>query len=239
MNSAPSQKTLFQRFGYQFIRITCYIAFRVLFRLRVFGRENIPQTGPVLICPNHQSHLDPMLIGSSSPRRMNFLAKKQLFSFWPLAWIIRFLDSIPLDREGMSAGGIKETLKRMKRAEMALLFPEGTRSPDGEFKKVLPGFCALVKRTGANIVPVGIQGAAEAWPRKRSFPMPGHKIVIVFGKPISKSDYEVLSDQELVVLLDRRIREMIAVSRQYRQKRFFQSDPQIAESAAAEKQDNN
>lgn len=206
-------KTWFQRFGYQFIRLSSWFCFRLLFRLRAIGLENLPQTGPVLICANHQSHLDPPLIGSTSARRMNFLAKKQLFDFPPLRWMISFLDSIPIDREGISAGGIKETLKRLRRNEMVLMFPEGTRSPDGEMKEVLPGFCALVKRTGAAVVPVGIQGSWEAWPRTRKFPRPGVKIVLVFGRPILPETYKPLNDQELVVLLDRRIREEMEQAR--------------------------
>ncbi len=218
--SARSQdalpKTPFQRFGYHAIRWICYFFFLIAFRLKLVGLEKIPKSGPVLITPNHQSHLDPMLIGCVSRRRMNFLAKKQLFRVWPIGWIISFLDSIPIDREGMSAGGIKETLKRMKRGEMVLMFPEGTRSPDGEMKKILPGFCALVKRTQATIVPTGIQGADRAWPRRRAFPLPGPKIVIVFGDPVTPDQYQHLNDDQLVEFLDHAIRHEIEVCRRIR-----------------------
>lgn len=208
-NSLPPAKTWFQRFGYQCVRLSTWFAFRLMFRLKLLDLDRIPSSGPVLICGNHQSHLDPMLVGCCSRRRMNFLAKKQLFRYPPLSWLISFLDSIPIDREGMSAGGIKETLKRLKRNEMVLMFPEGTRTPDGEMKTILPGFCALVKRTGAAVVPVGIQGAWEAWPRHRGYPLPG-RIVMSFGTPLLPADYRDLDDQALVVLLERRIREEMA-----------------------------
>jgi 1-acyl-sn-glycerol-3-phosphate acyltransferase len=214
--NAPLKKTWFQDFGYHFVRILTLIMFKILFRIRIENLENIPQTGPVLICPNHQSHFDPMLIGCCSKRRMNFVAKKQLFKVWFIGWMIRFLDSIPLDREGMSAGGLKATLKCLKRGEMVLMFPEGTRTPDGEMKKVLPGFCALVKRTDACLLPVGIQGAWDVWPRNRSYPLPGPKIVIVFGKPISAARIRELDDEQLVETLDREIRECVELSKKIR-----------------------
>jgi len=216
MSDTPPKKTWLQRFGYHFIRISSLIAFKILFRIRFEHLDRIPQSGPVLICANHQSHFDPMLIGSSSRRRMNFLAKKQLFKFRPLGWMIGFLDSIPIDREGTSASGIKATLKCLKRNEMVMMFPEGTRSPDGEMKKILPGFCALVKRTEASLLPVGIEGAWDVWPRNRSYPLPGPKIVVVFGKPIPPENFRDLDDQQLVDLLDREIRECIEAAKKIR-----------------------
>lgn len=206
----PPKKGWFKRFFYELVRVSAWCAFRLLFRLRVEGLDNIPQRGPVLLCPNHQSHLDPPLVGCVSRRRMNFLAKKQLFYFPPLRWLISFLDSIPIDREGMSAGGLKETLKRLRRNEMVLFFPEGTRTPDGEMKKTLPGFVAVVKRSGAAVVPIGIQGAYEVWPRHRWFPVPGRRIALVIGTPIQPEVYSPMEDRDLVELLDGRIRECMS-----------------------------
>jgi 1-acyl-sn-glycerol-3-phosphate acyltransferase len=216
---SPPARSWFQRFFYELVRLCTLLTFRIFLRLRTSGLERIPPTGPVLICPNHQSHLDPMIMGCLSPRRMNFLAKKQLFRFPPLSWLISFLDSIPIDREGISAGGIKECLKRMRRGEMLLMFPEGTRTPDGEMKTTLPGFVALVKRTGATVLPVGIDGAWDVWPRNRSFPLPGPGVTVYFGQPIEPAGYQTLEDRELVVLLDRRIRECIQEARRMRGKK--------------------
>lgn len=213
---SPPGRTWFQRFFYQAVRLSTLAVFTIFLRLRSRGLERIPQTGPVLICPNHQSHLDPMILGCLSPRRMNFLAKKQLFRFPPLRWLISTLDSIPIDREGMSAGAIKECLKRMRRGEMLLMFPEGTRTPDGEMKTTLPGFVALVKRTGATVLPVGIDGAWDVWPRHRSFPLPGPKVRVFIGEPIAPESYQAIEDRELVTLLDTRIRECIEEARKMR-----------------------
>ena len=91
---------------------------------------------------NHQSHLDPVLVGLASDQRLNYLARDTLFGFAPFRWLINSLDAIPIDREGLGLGGLKETLKRLKRGESVLMFPEGTRTRDGEVGRLRPGFCA-------------------------------------------------------------------------------------------------
>src|SRR5687767_7196522 len=103
-----------------------------LFGLRVAGRENWPQRGGGLICSNHQSHFDPPLVGMTCNRRMNYLARDTLYKVPVLKQVIHFLDAIPIDREGGGLAGLKETLRRLKAGELVLIFPEGTRTHDGE-----------------------------------------------------------------------------------------------------------
>ena len=108
----------------------------------------MPATGGGLVLSNHQSNLDPIVIGLCCTRRLNYVARQTLFSFAPLRWLLESLEVIPIDREGSGFGGLKETLKRLKRGEIVVLFPEGTRTPDGEVHSMKPGFCALAKRSG-------------------------------------------------------------------------------------------
>jgi 1-acyl-sn-glycerol-3-phosphate acyltransferase len=187
-----------------------WVICKIMFGLKTSGFENLPQSGATLLCANHQSNLDPIAIGCIPIRRMNFMAKKPLFSVPLLGWLIAFLDSIPVGKEGLSAGGVKETLKRLKRDEMVLIFPEGQRTGNGKMIPLLPGFCALVKRTRPTLVPIGIAGSFQAWPRTRSFPLPGPRIRLVMGLPITRQDYEHLDDDSLIKLLDIRIRECVA-----------------------------
>ncbi|MEZ6096601.1 MAG: lysophospholipid acyltransferase family protein [Pirellulaceae bacterium] len=212
-----ASRSWFKRFGYQFIRIGLWFGFKLCFFYRSRGARNFPKNGPALICVNHQSHLDPMLAGVPSRRRMNFLAKKQLFAKPPLSWLVHFLDSIPIDREGMSAGGIKETLKRLKRGEMVLMFPEGTRSPDGTLQPILPGFVALVRRVKAPIIPVGIDGAQRAWPKGKKIFRPFRRISVVIGEPIPHEDLEERSDEEILQILESRLRDVVNESIQWNQ----------------------
>ena len=105
---------------------------------------------------------------------MNYLARETLFRFAPLGWLIHSLDAIPIDRDGLGLNGIKESLRRLKRGEMVLIFPEGTRTRDGEMAPFRPGFTVLAARSKAWILPVAIEGAFDAWPRSRKLPRPRH-----------------------------------------------------------------
>ncbi len=163
--------------------------------------------GGVLVVSNHQSHLDPVLVGLAVDRRMSYLARKTLFDFAPLRWIILSLGGIPLDLEGGGLSGIKEALKRLKREEMILVFPEGTRCRDGEIATFKPGFCALARRSKITLLPVAIDGAFQTWPRTR--PVPGFGTVHVrLGEPMSAEEIASFEDDgDLVAEVERRIRE--------------------------------
>ena len=197
--------SLLQR-GLQFIGILAY-------GVRHFGRENIPKTGGVLVVSNHQSHLDPPLVGIGCPRRMNYLARDTLFSFAPFGWLIHSVGAIQIDREGIGLSGIKESLRRLKRGEMVLIFPEGTRTRDGEIAKFRPGFTVLASRSGASILPVAIEGAYAAWPRNQKLPGRG-RVRVLFGEPIPPEELQGREERELVEEIERRVRQCQAEIRQ-------------------------
>jgi 1-acyl-sn-glycerol-3-phosphate acyltransferase len=180
--------------------------------MRVSGREHYPVAGAGLVCANHQSYFDPVLVGLTCDRRMNYLARETLFGVPFLGGLIRFLDAIPIDRDGVGLGGLKETLRRLKRGELVLIFPEGTRTYDGEVQPLKPGFCALARRSNAPLIPVGIDGAFHAWPRDARWPRPA-VIQIVVGEPLLPAQFATLSDDELVAELERRIRACHAEAR--------------------------
>ena len=199
-----AQRSLPKRLWYDFLRIFCRIFGVAVFRIRVFGREHVPADGAVLVLSNHQSHLDPVLVGLSCDRRMNSLARDTLFGFAPFRWLINSLDAIPLDREGIGLGGLKESLKRLKAGEMLLIFPEGTRTRDGEVGKLKPGFLALARRSKATLLPVAIEGAYSAWPRKNLLPHPA-VIHIQLGAAICPAEFSDWDDERLLAEIDRRI----------------------------------
>ncbi|MGA2060409.1 MAG: lysophospholipid acyltransferase family protein [Thermoguttaceae bacterium] len=201
-----SQHSLPNRLWYSFLRVVVQIAAVLVFGVRHSGQKNIPSQGGVLVVPNHQSHLDPPLVGMACRRHMNYLARETLFDFAPFAWLIRSINAIPIDREGFGIAGIKESLRRLKRGEMVLIFPEGTRTPDGQVKQFRPGFTSLAVRSRAAILPVAIAGAFQCWPKTRTFPRPG-KIRVHYGRPILPQEYEGLNEQELVNLVENRVRQ--------------------------------
>ena len=199
--------------------------FRILltlfYRIRIHGIENYPRSGSdpandrLLICANHQSFLDPIVMGVVCPRPVNYLARESLFHFPPLAFFLRFNDSIPIDRESSGLSGVKETLRRLKRDEAVVMFPEGTRSRDGELKPLMPGFCLLARRSKATLMPIGVDGCFDAYPPHRWYPKPG-VIHAVMGQPIRFEEYAELSDEETVALLQERIRGCFEEARRRR-----------------------
>lgn len=201
------------------VRIFCRTLFLLMYRHRVHGLKNFPKERGIMICPNHQSNLDPILVGVSLPQFPNYLGKKTLFKFPPMGWLLRKLDTIPIDRQATGIAGMKETLRRLKRKESVVIFPEGQRSFDGELQELMTGFIALVKRTKVPMLPVGIDGAHQSWPRGQAIPRPGI-VDVVIGKPIYKEEYEHLTEAEMVQLLHDRMRECFEEARTRRAERL-------------------
>jgi 1-acyl-sn-glycerol-3-phosphate acyltransferase len=200
------QRTWFQHAGYNFLRVVARLVAIVCFRMRWTGAENFPETGGALVCSNHQSFFDPPLVGMTCSRRMNYLARETLFKTPLLAPLMRFLDAIPIDREGGGLAGLKETLRRLKAGEQVLIFPEGTRTHDGEVGALKGGFCGVARRSGIPLVPVAIDGAFEAWPRSSKWPRFG-RIAVVIGERIEPELIASLTDDEVVAELEKRIKE--------------------------------
>ncbi len=199
------KRSLGKRLFYEVLWITSRVLGVVLYRIRVENRELVPASGGALVLSNHQSNFDPVLVGLACDRRLNFLARQSLFHIPGFRQLIEVLDAIPIDREGTGLSGLKETLRRLKRGELVLIFPEGTRTTDGAVGRLKPGFCALARRAGVPLVPMAIDGAYAAWPRRQPLPRLG-KIRIVFGKPIEPAEIERLDDGQLLAEVEERIR---------------------------------
>ena len=164
--------------------------FRIFHRLRRVDVMNIPREGPVLLVANHQSFYDPPAIGGGiRHRHSDFLARASLFKFKPFGWLISKLNASPIKQGAGDAGAMKATIEKMKNGRMMLVFPEGARTPDGELQKFQRGAAVLLKRAHCQVIPVGIAGAYEAWPRTRKLPIPFRdKIVVCYGEPIASDE---------------------------------------------------
>lgn len=204
-----------KRAWYGWLQITCRLLAVGVFRIRTGGREHIPQTGGALIVSNHQSQLDPVIAGVVFNRHLNYLARQTLFRFAPFRWLIQSLDAIPIDREGGGAAGLKETLRRLKRGNMVLIFPEGTRTPDGEIHRFRPGFATVATRAGVPIVPMAILGAYESFPRGAWFPRRA-VLQVEVGAPITPVEIVALDERQLAAEAERRVRECFARAKQRR-----------------------
>jgi 1-acyl-sn-glycerol-3-phosphate acyltransferase len=156
----------------------------LVFGLRGEGRGNVPERGGCIIAANHQSFLDPFLIGHLVSRPVHYLARETLFRFPGFRELIRALNAHPIRRGASDREALRVSLELLRAGEALVMFPEGTRTRDGRVGEVKRGIGALAARAGVPIVPARISGAFEVWPRSRALPRPG-RIRIRFGRPIA------------------------------------------------------
>ncbi len=166
----------------------------ILFRGEVSGVENIPRQGGFIVAANHASVLDPPLIGSRVPRQMTFFARKTLWKGGIISWWLNTVGTVPVDREsGSDVSAIKRVLQVLKEGNALIVFPEGTRSPNGALQTARPGVGLLACRTGVPVVPVHIFGTFEALGRDGPLRV-GIPISMIFGRPLLPADYDSPAD---------------------------------------------
>jgi 1-acyl-sn-glycerol-3-phosphate acyltransferase len=160
------------------------------FRGEVAGTENLPREGPFIIAANHVSLLDPPCVGCHVPRVMRPFARRTLWSGRVASWWLDGVGGIPVDREAGDVAAIKRVLQVLQENRGLILFPEGTRSPDGRLQKPKSGVGLMACRTGAAVVPARIFGSFEAMGKGRAFPRFCTPVSVVFGRPLHPADYD-------------------------------------------------
>lgn len=191
--------------------------------LRAWHRERLPPTGPMLLVGNHVSHFDPPIVGVCVGRPCTYLARHTLFDVPGLGWLIRSLGAVPIDRDA-GKDGLTAVLKLLEEGRRVVMFPEGTRSPDGTFQPLKPGVALIAKKANCPIVPVGVVGAYESWPRTRPLPMPapfgvfgpGRPIGVNFGEPFPPGHFEGMNRTAIVATLQGRMAATIAEAERMR-----------------------
>ena len=163
----------------------------VWFRLRARGLEQVPAEGGGLVLVNHESFLDPIVIGTPMTRSLSYLARDSLFRVPFVGWFLRNLNAVPIDRKSAGASSIKQSIVAMKQGMLVTMFPEGTRTKDGELGKFRPGFITILRRTHMPIYPVALAGTRAALSHGAWFVKP-KTIRIVWGKPVLFEEYEPL-----------------------------------------------
>lgn len=174
------------------------ILFKLIFRLKVEGKENIPSEGPFLICPNHTSYLDGFIIAGSVPFKtfLNtyFLGHTKYFEHPYVSWATKVFRLLSIDPLIYLVESMQACAYLLKNKKILCIFPEGVRSNDGKIQNFKKGSAILSKELNIEIIPVIIEGAFSAWPRYRRFPEPS-RIKVFFGKKINPS--ELLSEKEM------------------------------------------
>jgi 1-acyl-sn-glycerol-3-phosphate acyltransferase len=153
------------------------------FRWRVFGTENVPLSGGVILASNHASFLDPPLVGAGLKRDINYLARESLFRYPGIGALLRSWNSVPVDRDGGGAGGLREILNRLLAGGGIILFPEGTRTLDGKLQPARSGIGLTVIKSNVPVIPVRTFGTFEAFGRDHKFPRPV-SVAVKYGRPM-------------------------------------------------------
>jgi len=164
---------------YKVVKNSIRFLLSLIYRIEIQGKENIPMEGKSIVCSNHLNLLDPLLIGTCLRRKINYMAKEELFSNKVFALILNKLGVFPVKRSGADISAIKTALKVLKSNEIFGIFPEGTRSKDGEEVDAKPGLAMISIKAKSPIIPVAIVGNYK----------PFSKIKIIIDKPIDLSHY--------------------------------------------------
>ena len=210
--AARGGHSAFGRWLYSTLWILCRTLGVAVFGFRSRFDEPLPRDGGLLVLSTHQSHLDPLLLGLATDRRMSSMARSSLYRFKPFGAVITALDAVPIDREASAVAGMKVVIRRLREGAAVIIFPEGTRTGDGRLGEIKAGFAVLAKKARVPIAPVAIVGAYECWPRTRLFPRPG-RIRLEFGRVLRAEEVAALDERDLVAECGRRLAELDARGR--------------------------
>ena len=168
------------------VRSAIFAYCKIVHRVKIEGREDIPKDGAVIFCGNNRTFLDPPLIVVTAKREVHFLAKEELYKNPFLAFLGWVFESVKVKRDAKDINAVKSSLKYLKKGECIALFPEGTRNGLAKGEKVKDGAAFFAIRTGAKVVPIGISGKT------------GHfsKVTIKYGKPLDYSKYKNAEDEK-------------------------------------------
>jgi 1-acyl-sn-glycerol-3-phosphate acyltransferase len=205
------------RLYYRILRYLAQALFTVYFRGRVFGLRNVPDSGGVLLACNHQSFGDPVAAALPLYREANFMARDTLFLNPLFKRLIESLNAFPVKRGAADVGAVKEIMRRLKDEKVVVVFPEGTRTKDGEIGTINANSLSIAKKTGVTIVPTVIDGAYEAWPRTQ--PLPSRSTMYVtYAEAITPQQVSDWPLEQIAATVEARLRETLARSRMMRRR---------------------
>ena len=180
----PANGTTLYRYSGAVLRVFL----RVYTRWEVTGREHVPQAGGVLLVANHTSYADPPIVGAACPRPVHFMAKSELFAIPLLSAFIRRTHAFPVKREAADQQALRRALRLLRGDRVLLIFPEGSRSPDGRLMPFEAGAAFVALASEAQVVPVGIDGADRLLPPGKPILLPA-KLRVRFGPPVDLSPF--------------------------------------------------
>lgn len=169
---------------YRFVRTVVRGLVWSLGGITVWGSENIPATGPVILAPNHRANVDPPYISLTTPRQMHFMAKEELFRVPVFGAIFRGVEAFPVTRGAPDRAALRHAIDLLKQGRVVTIFPEGTRSKDTALKEAEKGFALIARQSDAVIVPIAIEGTEKMLPKGTKRLRRAH-VTVTVGKPLS------------------------------------------------------
>jgi 1-acyl-sn-glycerol-3-phosphate acyltransferase len=188
---------------FTFIRFIVYIPFKIIFRMKIYGRENIPASGRLILCSNHLSYIDPVMMGLCIKRQICYMAKAQLFTNKFVTAVVTWFNAYPVNTGAFDRQAIRNSVVILNAGQIIGLYPEGTRSTDGIVREGHQGVGLISVMAGSPVLPVAITGSNMIIqkPHKRLF-FP--QIRIAFGKPIDTTSiikqYSTKQASEIITL---------------------------------------
>jgi 1-acyl-sn-glycerol-3-phosphate acyltransferase len=183
-------------FVYRAVRALTKVLVLSWLRIRVEGLENIPADGPCLLFANHQSAFDPLLVQGVCPRPMATMTKSTQFSSQPFRWVLTTCEAFPTRRYRVDAQAIRILLRNLERGAIVCLYPEGERSWDGRLQPLRPGAVRIALKAGVPVIPVGIEGMFDVWPRWLSRPRSRGPVHLRIGTPIHLGRHDTRQARE-------------------------------------------
>ena len=161
---------------------------RIYFNMDVIGRENIPRSGSFIFVANHNSNMDPVIMGIAVPRELRYMAKKELFRNVLFRRLIIFFGAFPLNRGGVDRTAIRRAMSFLEKGEPVLFFPEGTRGDGSRIQEIKPGTGMVIHAAKVRVVPAIIRGSEKVMPKRSKLILP-RKITVRFGRPLDLEKY--------------------------------------------------
>lgn len=189
------------RLGYLILRPVFF-----LYRLKIEGKENVPLKGKIIVAANHVSYLDPPVLAVAIfPRKLHFMAKKELFKIPVFSSLISALGAFPVGRGSIDRQALKRAIEVLNKDEALALFPQGTRVREGSMEKIYDGASYLAQKTEALVIPIGIIGTEKVLPEGKKIPR-FPSITVKIGEAVNPSSYS--SKQQISELTAKIVKEM-------------------------------
>ncbi len=192
---------------YSLVKGIANILFRLIYKIEVYGKENMIKEGKIILCSNHINNLDPIILSMIFPRQIFWMGKRQIFKFKIIAYLLNKLGVFPVDREEADLSAIKNALKILKDEKVLGIFPEGTRVKEINLDNAKPGIAMIGIKAKAPILPVYIEGNYKIFSKIKIYIGERIEFSHIYGKKLTTEDYKSYSKEILKSIYSNKYKE--------------------------------